>query len=185
MHNVECVSYLQGRSCVGIFPGFALNVVISGTEVKFEPDPSGFEVSGLSCYLHMHLHAHACMHARTHTSFHNPVNYSFSFSFSFSFFHQVLVTNVFDKMVSVVSSVPRVETKLYPPNEDSSAPSKPNLTPIVAAELLQDAKAKVMCTCAFLRVCTVCLYWGIGCAFFLFLFALFDTYMYLCTCDLL
>lgn len=53
------------------------------------------------------------------------------------------MTNVFDKMLVVVSSVPRVETKLYPPNEDSSAPSKPNLTPIVAAQLLQDAKAKV------------------------------------------
>ena len=45
-------------------------------------------------------------------------------------------------MLTVVSSVPRVETKLYP-NEGGSAPSKPNLSPAISSELLQSAKAKV------------------------------------------
>lgn len=52
MYNVHVYvhvhGYAQGENCVGIFPGFALNVVISGTAVKFEPDPSGFEVSGIT-----------------------------------------------------------------------------------------------------------------------------------------
>jgi dynein heavy chain len=88
---------VKGEHCEGIFSGFALNVVISGTAVKFEPDPSGFEI---------------------------------------------LVTNAFDKMLAVVRSVPRVETKLYPPSE-GSAPAKPNLTPVVDTQLLHDTKAKV------------------------------------------
>ena len=115
--------------------------------MKFEPDPSGFEVSGLSCYMYLHPHMYTCT-CRCVLSL-SPANtctciYICTCSLTLSIFHQVLVTNVFDKMLVVVSSVPRVETKLYPPNEDSSAPSKPNLTPIVATQLLQDAKAKVM-----------------------------------------
>lgn len=37
---------------MGIFSGFSLNVVISGTEIKFEPDPSGFEVSCFPHYMY-------------------------------------------------------------------------------------------------------------------------------------
>ena len=45
LHCTALSSHPQGEHCEGIFSGFALNVVISGTAVKFEPDPSGFEVS--------------------------------------------------------------------------------------------------------------------------------------------
>ena len=54
---------------------------------------------------------------------------------------EIVVLNVFDKLVEAACSVPRVETKLYP-NESAHA-SKPNLKPIVEAGLLDEAKARV------------------------------------------
>ncbi|CAI8004188.1 Dynein heavy chain 7, axonemal [Geodia barretti] len=87
---------VKEEKCAGIFSGFSLNLVVSGTVLKFEPDPSGFEV---------------------------------------------LVTNTFDKMLTVVNCVPRVETKLYP--NEGSTPAKPNLSPTISPQLLTDAKAKV------------------------------------------
>ena len=54
---------------------------------------------------------------------------------------QIVVLNAFEKLVEAASSVPRVETKLYP-NESAHA-SKPNLKPVIEASLLEDAKSKV------------------------------------------
>ena len=54
---------------------------------------------------------------------------------------QVVVVNVFDKMVEAVCSVPRVETKLYP--SESTHASKPNLKPVISEKLLKEAKDKV------------------------------------------
>lgn len=54
---------------------------------------------------------------------------------------EIVVLNVFDKLLEAACSVPRVETKLYP-NESAHA-SKPNLKPIIEPSFLDDAKAKV------------------------------------------
>ena len=54
---------------------------------------------------------------------------------------EIVVLNAFDKILEAVSSVPRVETKLYP-NESEHA-SKPNLKPIIAKEFIEGAKTQV------------------------------------------
>ena len=56
---------------------------------------------------------------------------------------KVLVANTFDKMLTVVNCVPRVESKLYP-SEQGFTPAKPNLSPTISPQLLTDAKAKVL-----------------------------------------
>ena len=73
-----------------------LNVILNGTSVEFEPNPSGFEV---------------------------------------------VVLNPFHRIIDAVKSVPRVETKLIP--DESEHANKPNLNPIIAEEIVEDAKSQV------------------------------------------
>lgn len=54
---------------------------------------------------------------------------------------EVVVLNAFDKILDAVSSIPRVETKLYP--SDSKAAAKGKLKPAIADEILEGAKAQV------------------------------------------
>ena len=44
---------LQHKSVEGIFPGFVLNVVLDGSSVEFEPNPSGFEIVVLNPFQRM------------------------------------------------------------------------------------------------------------------------------------
>ena len=88
--------FFQNKSVAGIFPGFVLNVVLNGTSVEFEPNPSGFEI---------------------------------------------IINNGFHKMIDAATSIPRVETKLFP-NESEHA-SKPNLSPVVADRIIDAATAQV------------------------------------------
>lgn len=63
---------------------------------------------------------------------------------------EIVVLNAFDKLLEAASSVPRVETKLYP-NESSNA-SKPNLKPIIDESVVKDAKAQVpLFVCVFVQ----------------------------------
>ena len=57
---------------------------------------------------------------------------------------EVVVLSVFDKMLEAVGTVPRVETKLYPSEAGHTA--RPNLRPVIAAKLVERAKAQVQCT---------------------------------------
>lgn len=57
-------------------------------KVIFEPSGSGIEVP----YTCLHVHVHSVYYLST----------------------QVVILNAFDKMIDVVSSVPRVESQLYP-----------------------------------------------------------------------
>ena len=54
---------------------------------------------------------------------------------------EVVVLSAFNRMIEAASSIPRVETKLFP-NESQHA-HKPNLTPVVAVEIVESAKAQV------------------------------------------
>ena len=54
---------------------------------------------------------------------------------------EIVVLNAFDKILDAVSSIPRVETKLYP--SDSKAASKGKLKPVVAEEIVESAKEQV------------------------------------------
>lgn len=94
--HINFCSPLQHKPILGRFPGFVLNVVLSGTSVQFEPTLSGFEI---------------------------------------------VVLNGFDKILEAVSSVPRVETKLYP--DESGHSAKPNLKPVIAESVIEEAKEKV------------------------------------------
>ena len=47
-YNYRLFVCLQDKSVAGIFPGFVLNVVLSGSSVEFEPNFSGFEIVVLS-----------------------------------------------------------------------------------------------------------------------------------------
>ncbi len=61
---------------------------------------------------------------------------------------EVVVLNAFDKILDAVSSIPRVETKLYP--SDSKAAAKSKLKPVIAEEILEGAKAQVRGCCGYL-----------------------------------
>ena len=54
---------------------------------------------------------------------------------------EIVILNAFDKMVDAVSCIPRVETKLYP--DESEQVSKPNLSPVIADSIIQEAKDEV------------------------------------------
>ena len=73
-----------------------LNVVLNGTLVEFEPNPSGFEI---------------------------------------------VINNGFHKIIDAAGSIPRVETKLFP--NESEHTSKPNLSPVIADKVVDDAMTKV------------------------------------------
>lgn len=53
----------------------------------------------------------------------------------------VVVLNPFHRIVDAAGSIPRVETKLFP-NESEHA-SKPNLSPVVATEIVESAMLQV------------------------------------------
>jgi len=54
---------------------------------------------------------------------------------------EIVVLNAFDKILDTVSSIPRVETKLYP--SDSKAAAKGKLKPVIAEEIVESAKEQV------------------------------------------
>lgn len=54
---------------------------------------------------------------------------------------EVVVLNAFDKMIEVVCSIPRVESKLYP--TESAYNSRPNLHPVIDEVTIEQAKEKV------------------------------------------
>ena len=56
------------------------------------------------------------------------------------------MSNVFDRMLDAVSSIHRVETRLYP--SESMHTAKPNLTPVIDEDFLEDVKLKVR-TCTY------------------------------------
>lgn len=54
---------------------------------------------------------------------------------------EIVILNVFDKMVEAVSCIPRVETKLYP--TESNVACKAKLKPVIADEIIETAKEQV------------------------------------------
>lgn len=54
---------------------------------------------------------------------------------------EIIALNPFHKILDAISSVPRVETKLFP-NESEHA-SKPNLSPVIADEIVHEAMSQV------------------------------------------
>lgn len=53
----------------------------------------------------------------------------------------VVALNPFHRIVDAARSIPRVETKLFP--SDSEHATKPNLSPVVAEEIVEDAMCQV------------------------------------------
>ena len=56
---------------------------------------------------------------------------------------EIVVLNAFDQILEVVTCVPRVENKLYTSERRKKA-SKAKLKPVIADEIIEAAKAKVL-----------------------------------------
>lgn len=54
---------------------------------------------------------------------------------------EIVVLNPFHRIIDATKAIPRVETKLFP-NESEHA-SKPNLSPVIAEEIVDNAMSQV------------------------------------------